>query len=141
MPVPSHPFRNKKVDRRTERQRQKRSVQRPRTKAQLRRQFEAKLGRLIQALHLFPRVRGAGERERHLRAILDLLDSCLEEKPQSQVLRQQHRICLEALQEILREPGRAASVSLTVLLDDPRSLSLALRARIHPPASDRKSWN
>ena len=141
MAVPTHPFHNKKVERRTERQRQKRSVRRPRTKAQLRRQFEAKLDRLVHALRLFERVRGAGERERHLGATLDLLDACLEEKPQSQVLRQQRRICFEALQEILREPGRAGSVPLGVLLDDPRSLSPALRARIRPPASDRKSWN
>lgn len=141
MAVPSHPFHNKKVERRTERQRQKRSVRRPQTKAQLRRQFEAKLGTLIRELHLFPRVRGAGEGERHLRAILELLDACLEEKPQSQVLRQQRRICFEALQEILREPGRALPAGFSVLLDDPRALSLALRARVHPPASDRKSWN
>jgi hypothetical protein len=137
----SHSFHNKKVERHTERQRQKRSVKRPHSKARLRRQFEAMLKKLVEALRIFPRVPGAAERERHLRGILALLDSCLEEKPQSQVLRQQRRICFEALQEILRGPAAAGRVEIPVLLDDPEAMHVALRARVHPPASDRRSYN
>lgn len=137
----AHPFRGKKVHRHTERQRQKRSMRRPQSKARLRRQFEAKLAKLIDALRVFPRVPGAAGREGHLRGILALLDSCLEEKPQSQVLRHQRRICLEALQEMLRTPGEACRIHLPLLLDDPDAVRLALRARLHPPASDRRSFH
>jgi hypothetical protein len=137
----AHSFHNKKVQRHTERQRQKRSVKRPQSKARLRRQFAAMLAELVAALRVFPRVPGAAERERRLRAILALLDSCLEEKPQSQVLRHQRRICLEALHEMLRSPADAGRIEMPVLLDDPDALRLALRARLHPPASDRWSFH
>jgi hypothetical protein len=141
MASPSRPFRNKKVERRTERSRQKHSVKRSQTKAVLRRRFEARIAKLRDALHLFPRVPGAGERARHLRGILTLLDASLEEKPQSHVLRAQRRLCFEALQEILHDPDSARRIELASLLDDPKALHVALTARCHPPASDRKSWN
>jgi len=135
------PFHNKRVERRTERERQKRSVRKAETKARLRGRFEARLSKLTESMRKFTRVRGAADRERLLRSSLLLLDACLEEKPQSHLLRVQRQLCLDALSEIVSNPSKAGQVQLTQLLDDPDGIRLVLKARVHPPASDRRSRN
>jgi hypothetical protein len=135
------PFHEKRIRRRTERQLQKRSVKKQQTKAQLRREFDAQVHELVARLRKFARVRGLPERERHLRAAIEMLERLLEEKPQSDLLRAQREHCLEALKEMLADPERADSIDLEIPLAEPDGIRLVLRARIHPPASDRKSWN
>ena len=135
------PFHNKRVERRTERERQERSVRKAETKARLRGRFEARLSKLTESMRKFTRVRGAADRERLLRSSLLLLDACLEEKPQSHLLRVQRQLCLDALSEIVSNPSKAGQVQLTQLLDDPDGIRLVLKARVHPPASDRRSRN
>jgi hypothetical protein len=129
-----------RADRDTQRRHQKKQVRKPRSKARLRREFEAVLERVRTLLRRFPRLAAAEERELVLRRALVDLDLLLEEKPQSQVLKHQKRSCLEALQELSRNPGPIAP-DLRLVLENPDARRLALKARIHPPGSDVKSWN
>lgn len=135
------PFPKKRIRRTTDRQLQKRSVKKPQSKARLRRAFESEIHDLVDRLIKFPRVRGAAERERHLRAAIETLDHLIEEKPQSNLLRTQRQHCLDALREVMSDPPRADSAELPLPLADPEGILLVLKARLHPPASDRESWN
>ncbi len=133
--------RDKRVERRTTRQGQKQRLRKAMTKAELRKRFDARIRRVVESLARFDRTANAGGRERILRDSLRLLDACLDEKPQSHLLREQRRLCMDALQEILRDPVAAGGVALERLLDDPARVRLVRQARIHAPPSDRKSWN
>lgn len=141
MPRSRSPRRDKRVERRTTRQLQKHAVRRVATKAELRKRFDGRIRTLAEAISRFHRIPTPGDRETLLRDMIRLLDACLEEKPQSHLLREQRRICIDALQDLLRDPDAARRLTLESLLDDPARVRVILKARIHPPASDRKSWN
>lgn len=132
-------FIDKRIECRTERRRKKRAVKSRPTKAHLRRRFESMIRRLTAELCRFDRLRFACDRERQLRLCLGLLETCLEEKPQCSHLRLQKRHCLEALEEVIREPVNACEVEMPVLLSDPEAVRLVLKARLRSPGTALRS--
>jgi len=87
----------------------------PRTKAEIRKEFFARTERIVSALGIVNRVPAVAEKVRHLQAAISELEPCVSIRSGNHLLRNQLRDCQDLLYELEQCGERSSAATIEIL--------------------------